>query len=130
MNRDQKLALAVFSVSALVSAGIAILVALNKDEIHERITEIKKEMQRIIDHDYEIMRTETPTEEAIKLFNRQGLKDKELLLSTRGKMFINRLFCGDSLEEGPRFLARIRDTAFNELDVELRKRTRRETPGP
>lgn len=26
----------------------------------ERITEIKKEMQRIIDHDYEIMRTETP----------------------------------------------------------------------
>ena len=43
-------------------------------------------MQRIIDHDYEIMRTETPTEEAIKLFNRQGLKDKELLLSTRGKM--------------------------------------------
>ena len=53
----------------------------------DRITEIKKEMQRIIDHDYEIMRTETPTEEAIKLFNRQGLKDKEILLSTRGKMF-------------------------------------------
>ena len=53
----------------------------------DRIAEIKKEMQRIIDHDYEIMRTETPTEEAIKLFNRQGLKDKELLLSTRGKMF-------------------------------------------
>ena len=53
----------------------------------ERIEEIKKEMLRIIDHDYEITRTETPTEEAIKLFNRQGLKDKELLLSTRGKMF-------------------------------------------
>ena len=34
----------------------------------DRIAEIKKEMQRIIDHDYEIMRTETPTEEAIKLF--------------------------------------------------------------
>ena len=45
------------------------------------------EMFSIIDHDYEITRTETPTEEAIKLFNRQGLKDKELLLSTRGKMF-------------------------------------------
>jgi len=42
MNRDQKLALAVFSVSALVSAGI--LVALNKDEIHERITEIKSDL--------------------------------------------------------------------------------------
>ena len=53
----------------------------------ERIEEIKIEMLRIIDHDYEITRTETPTEEAIKLFNRQGLKDKELLLSTRGKMF-------------------------------------------
>lgn len=37
------------------------------------------------------------------------------------RYLINRLFCGDSLEEGPRFLARIRDTAFNELDVELRK---------
>lgn len=36
------------------------------------------------------------------------------------RYLINRLFCGDSLEEGPRFLARIRDTAFNELDVELR----------
>lgn len=46
------------------------------------------------------------------------------------RYLINRLFCGDSLEDGPRFLARIRDTAFNELDVELRKRTRRETPGP
>lgn len=44
MNRDQKLALAVFSVSALVSAGIAILVALNKDEIHERLTEIKSDL--------------------------------------------------------------------------------------
>ena len=32
------------------------------------------------------------------------------------RYLINRLFCGDSLEEGPRFLARIRDTAFNELD--------------
>lgn len=36
------------------------------------------------------------------------------------RYLINRLFCGHSLEEGPRFLARIRDTAFNELDVELR----------
>lgn len=38
------------------------------------------------------------------------------------RYLINRLFCGDSLEEGPRFLARIRDTAFNELDVELTKK--------
>ena len=61
----------------------------NKDVVltGDKISEIKAEMQRIIDHDYEIMRRETPTEEAIKLFNSQGLKDKELLLSTRGKMF-------------------------------------------
>lgn len=61
----------------------------NKDIIltSERIDSIKAEMQRIIDHDYEIMRTEYPTEEAIKLFKRQGLKDKELLLSSRGKLF-------------------------------------------
>ena len=61
----------------------------NKDIIltGERIDTIKAEMQRIIDHDYEITRTEYPTEEAIKLFKRQGLKDKELLLSSRGKLF-------------------------------------------
>lgn len=61
----------------------------NKDIIltSERIDSIKAEMQRIIDHDYEIMRTEYPTEEAIKLFKHQGLKDKELLLSSRGKLF-------------------------------------------
>lgn len=35
------------------------------------------------------------------------------------RYLINRLLCGESLEEGPRFLVRIRDTAFNELDVEL-----------
>lgn len=61
----------------------------NKDIIltGERIEEIKGEMQRIIDRDYEITRTEIPTEDAIRRFNRQGLKDKELLLSTRGKLF-------------------------------------------
>ena len=61
----------------------------NKDVIltGERIAMIKAEMQRIIDHDYEILRTEYPTEEAIKLFKRQGLQDKELLLSSRGKLF-------------------------------------------
>lgn len=61
----------------------------NKDIVltGERIDMIKAEMQRIIDHDYEIMRTECPTEEAIKIFKRQGLKDKELLLSSRGKLF-------------------------------------------
>lgn len=35
------------------------------------------------------------------------------------RYLIIRLLCGESLEEGPRFLVRIRDTAFNELDVEL-----------
>ena len=38
------------------------------------------------------------------------------------RYLIIRLLCGDSLEEGPRFLIRIRDTAFNELDVELTKK--------
>lgn len=44
MNRDQNLALAVFSVSALVSAGIAILVAMKKDEIQEKLLEIKSDL--------------------------------------------------------------------------------------
>lgn len=41
MSRDKKLALLVFSASALASAGIALYVAANKDGLRERLLEMK-----------------------------------------------------------------------------------------
>lgn len=55
--------------------------------VPERIAEIKAEMLRLVSADIEINRTETATEEAIRQFQREGLKDKVQLLSSRGKMF-------------------------------------------
>lgn len=53
----------------------------------EYIQAIKDKMVELINRNVEITRKETPTEEAIKLFKRERLKDKELLLSTRGRMY-------------------------------------------
>lgn len=53
----------------------------------EDVMEIKEKMCEIIEQNVEIIREETYTEDAIKLFNKEGLKDKELLLSTRGKIY-------------------------------------------
>lgn len=48
---------------------------------------IKKQMQEIIGQDYEISRKEIPTDEAIRIFCKEGLKDKAELLQTRGKLY-------------------------------------------
>ncbi|WP_294140676.1 nucleoside kinase [uncultured Sanguibacteroides sp.] len=71
-----------------ISNGLFCRIA-NKDLIltPETIMSLKEEMTRIIEQNTEIIRRETPTEEAIKIFQREGLKDKKLLLSTRGKMY-------------------------------------------
>ncbi|MCR9011773.1 nucleoside kinase [Gabonibacter chumensis] len=71
-----------------ISNGLFCRIA-NKDLVltPETILSLKEEMTRIIEQNTEIIRRETPTEEAIKLFQREGLKDKKLLLSTRGKMY-------------------------------------------
>ena len=76
------------SVEYYISNGIFCRMA-NKDFIlsHERIAAIKEEMLRLVAENHEIGRTETPTEEAIRQLQHDGLKDKALLLSSRGKMF-------------------------------------------
>lgn len=43
MNRDQKIAAGIFSVTALLTAGIAMIVVRNREEIHQKLIEIKKD---------------------------------------------------------------------------------------
>lgn len=62
---------------------------INKDVIlkPETIETIRQEMEQIITADYPIIREEMPTEEAIRLFKKQGLKDKSELMETRGRLY-------------------------------------------
>jgi uridine kinase len=52
-----------------------------------KIALLREKMRAIVASDVEITREETLTSEAIRLFNRERLRDKEALLSTRGKTY-------------------------------------------
>lgn len=80
----------------LISNGIFCRLA-NKDVVltPETVELIKNTMQDIIDNDYPIIRQEMPTTEAIKLFRREGLKDKAELLESRGKLYTSVYFIND-----------------------------------
>ena len=69
----------------------------NKDVIltSETIEHIKQKMQEIIDKDYPIIRKELPIQEAVKAFQKQGLKDKAELLETRGKLYTSVYYIND-----------------------------------
>ncbi|MDR0983197.1 MAG: nucleoside kinase [Culturomica sp.] len=64
--------------------------SLNSDMVDS----IKKRMKEIIDADIPIVRVEIPTEHAIKLFKKQGLKDKSDLMETRGRVYTS-VYCID-----------------------------------
>ncbi|MDR1274081.1 MAG: nucleoside kinase, partial [Odoribacteraceae bacterium] len=51
------------------------------------IERVRLKMREIVGANVEILREETLTGEAIRLFNRAGLRDKGALLSTRGKTY-------------------------------------------
>ena len=80
----QKTLVVEFSISNGIFCRIA-----NKDFHLDpgKIAEIKEKMKEVVQLDIPILREETPTEEAIRLFKKEGLKDKALLLSTRGKVY-------------------------------------------
>lgn len=71
-----------------ISNGIFCRIA-NKDVVlrPETIAAIRDKMQEIIAADYPIIREEMPTEEAIRLFKKAGLKDKCELMATRGRLY-------------------------------------------
>lgn len=72
----------------LISNGIFCRL-VNKDVVltPERVAALKDKMQAIIDDDLPISREEIPTDEAIRIFRKEGLKDKAELMETRGKLF-------------------------------------------
>ena len=46
MNKDQKLALTVFTVGAVATAGITVLIAMNREKLQEKFLEIKSDFNR------------------------------------------------------------------------------------
>ncbi|MEG2277073.1 MAG: nucleoside kinase [Odoribacter sp.] len=72
----------------LISNGIFCRIA-NKDIVlnPDIIGLIKAKMSEIISSDIPIIREEIPTDEAIQIFRKAGLKDKADLLETRGKLY-------------------------------------------
>lgn len=72
----------------LISNGIFCRL-VNKDLVltPERVVALRDRMQEIIDADLPIIREEVPTEEAIRIFRKEGLKDKAELMETRGRLF-------------------------------------------
>lgn len=72
----------------LISNGIFCRL-VNKDIIltPERVAALRDRMQEIINADLPIIREEIPTEEAIHIFRKEGLKDKAELMETRGRLF-------------------------------------------
>ena len=53
----------------------------------EIVRSVKKRMKEIIKEDLNFIKYKTKTEKAIKIFNRAGLDDKELLLSQRKRIY-------------------------------------------
>lgn len=61
----------------------------------EVVEQIKAKMQEIIANDYPIMREEIPTDEAVRIFRKRGLKDKADLMETRGKLYTSLFYLND-----------------------------------
>lgn len=61
----------------------------------ELIGQLKEAMQEIIDNDIPIVREEMPTEEAVRIFRKRGLKDKADLMETRGRLFTSLFYLND-----------------------------------
>lgn len=70
---------------------------INKDVVlnPEGVEQLKAGMQKIIRDDLPIVREEIPTDEAIRIFRKRGLKDKAGLMETRGKLYTSLYYLDD-----------------------------------
>lgn len=66
-------------------------IILNAEIIHQ----LKVKMQEIIANDTPIVREEIPTDEAVRIFRKRGLKDKADLMETRGKLYTSLYYLND-----------------------------------
>lgn len=61
----------------------------------ETVRQLKEKMQEIVNNDTPIVRKDIPTDEAVRIFRRKGLKDKTDLLETRGKLYTSLYHIGN-----------------------------------
>ncbi|MBQ8463114.1 MAG: nucleoside kinase [Prevotella sp.] len=64
----------------------------------EDVEKIKTRMQEIIDLDMPFRRTESTTEEAIRVFSERGFQDKVKLLETSGQIYSDYYTLGDTVD--------------------------------
>ena len=64
----------------------------------EDVERIKARMQEIIDSDMPFRRTESTTEEAIRIFSERGFADKVKLLETSGQAYTDYYSLGDTID--------------------------------
>lgn len=85
-----------FRAEYFISNGIFCRI-VNKEVIltPEIIGQLKEAMQEIIANDIPIVREEMPTEEAVRIFRKRGLKDKADLMETRGRLFTSLFYLND-----------------------------------
>lgn len=69
----------------------------NREILHtpQLIEELRQRMQAIIAHDTPIVREKIPTEQAIQIFRKRGMKDKTDLMETRGKLYTSLYYLHD-----------------------------------
>ena len=69
-----------------------------KSVTDEMVEKIKQRMQEIIDLDMPFRRTESTTEEAIRVFTERGFSDKVKLLETSGQIYSDYYTLGDTVD--------------------------------
>lgn len=85
-----------FKAEYFISNGI--FCRIENKEIHITpaiVRQLKDKMQEIIHNDIPITREEIPTEEAVHIFRKKGLKDKAELMATRGKLYTSLYYLDD-----------------------------------
>lgn len=65
-----------------INKGFYTELVLNRELVEEDVEKIKKEMNRIVTENMEIRKELLKKEEAIKIFRKQNMMDKVLLLKT------------------------------------------------
>ena len=71
---------------------------MGRDITEEDVARIKSRMQEIIDENIWFRRTECHTEEAVKIFQEQGMIDKVKLLETSDSIYTYYYNLGDTID--------------------------------
>ncbi len=81
-----------------VSKGYFCHVRIGRPLTQDDVTVLKQRMQEIIDEDIPFHRVECHTEEALRVFNERGMKDKVKLLESAGTLYAYYYTLGDTVD--------------------------------